>query len=795
MSGDCGVTEGVTVASSGDAGAVVVGERVDEVGRGSETSTPAASMLAVVAEGSETKWALWDTTTHRVTLCSDVPGALLSDAESQCLCVIADEPSHTRHTFTKPVLSLHSFCVLFCTKTGVPMPQTTAGGNELREAAEATGVRDNSDAFVMLSEVLERVSALAPNLTIDDIVQEAQKTQQQQDGIALNGSSATNTSTATEAERDAAEAAAAEAAAATAAAMAAAATTPQNQIQPSGTYQGNGSNATRGSYVVRVRGLGLKATEADLSELFAPLAVVSAAMVGTRECHPSYSPAEGFVEFGTPEAAQQALLKNAEMHKGHQVEVQQSSVAERNNVLQEAAAETARTEQLRALVARMRGQDRHYRGFLRLRGLPFDATVDDVLAFFEGYDVVRIREGVPGADARGVPSVYILVNAERRPEGTAYVEFEKESVALLASNARNRRSMGRRYIELFVCARAEALEALEQQLERALAATADGGTTVRLRGLPWRASVYDIAAFFAPLRIAPDGVHIVLNREGRPSGEGFVRFETAEDAAAALLRSRQSMDRRYIEVFRATQQEVAAAARHFADRADHHHDRRERPYDSYGSGSSSSSSRSGRRYDRDSRMPPGGYAQPPPYAGAGGYMAPYPPAPGGYVPSQPPQQYVPQYAMPMGQQMMYAQPGMYLAPQSMGQYYQPPVPMPPQSQQQQQHSQQPQMQQQQQMQQQGTPQSHQPPQPQRDTGASQCVRVWNLPTTAGQRDLENVFAGYNYSSIRMHNDEQGRWCATIAFKTPEEAANAITAKHMSFIGSNRICVQPEPRQN
>ena len=540
----------------------------------------------------------------------------------------------------------------------------------------------------------------------------------------------------------------------------------------------------RGSFIVRVRGLGLRATEADLCELFAPLKVAAAAMVGTRECHPSYTPAEGFVEFATTEDAQQALLKNSQIHKGHNIEVQQSSVAERSNVLQEAAAETARTEQLRALVARMRAQDRHYRGFLRMRGLPFDATVDDVVAFFEGYDIVRIREGVPGDDGRGVPSVYVLVNAENRPEGTAYVEFEKESVALLASNARNRRSMGRRYIELFVCSRLECLEALEQQLERALSATSDGCNAVRLRGLPWRASTYDIVNFFAPLRIAPDGVHITLNREGRPSGEGFVQFETAEDAASALLRSRQSMDRRYIEVFRATQQELAAASRYFADRADHHyHDHRERPYDSYSSSSSSRSSRSSGRYDRDGRLPPSGYA-PSPYAPAG-YMppAPYQPPPPGqsYVPQQP--QYVPQYAMPVGQQMVYAQPGMYLPPQSVGQYYQPPVPAPPPSQQ---RPSQPQEARSVTAPAQGTTTAS-------SSGASQCVRVWNLPTTAGQRDLENVFAGYNYSSIRMHNDEQGRWCATIAFRTPEEAANAITAKHMSFVGSNRICVQPEPR--
>lgn len=40
-------------------------------------------------------------------------------------------------------------------------------------------------------------------------------------------------------------------------------------------------------------------------------------------------------------------------------------------------------------------------------------------------------------------------------------------------------------------------------------------SVVRLRGLPWQATDADIRNFFAPLTIAPNGVHTTLNNQGR----------------------------------------------------------------------------------------------------------------------------------------------------------------------------------------------------------------------------------------------------------------------------------------
>jgi RNA recognition motif-containing protein len=79
---------------------------------------------------------------------------------------------------------------------------------------------------------------------------------------------------------------------------------------------------------------------------------------------------------------------------------------------------------------------------------------------------------------------------------------------------------------------------------------------VRLRGLPFTATVQDIFVFFAQCeivdRIASDSnaVDLLLRSNGRPSGQARVRMQTRSDAELAQrLLHGQWMGKRYIEVF------------------------------------------------------------------------------------------------------------------------------------------------------------------------------------------------------------------------------------------------------
>lgn len=75
-------------------------------------------------------------------------------------------------------------------------------------------------------------------------------------------------------------------------------------------------------------------------------------------------------------------------------------------------------------------------GFLRMRGLPFSAAKDDIYHFFEGYNPIQ-------------ESIVLTYRNDGRATGEAYIAFASPEDAKRAMDL-HRRSMGSRYIELFI---------------------------------------------------------------------------------------------------------------------------------------------------------------------------------------------------------------------------------------------------------------------------------------------------------------------------------------------------------
>lgn len=44
-----------------------------------------------------------------------------------------------------------------------------------------------------------------------------------------------------------------------------------------------------------------------------------------------------------------------------------------------------------------------------------------------------------------------------------------------------------------------------------------------------------------------NGIHLTMSREGRPSGEAYVEFETEEDTTKGLEKNNEHLGSRYIE--------------------------------------------------------------------------------------------------------------------------------------------------------------------------------------------------------------------------------------------------------
>ena len=75
-------------------------------------------------------------------------------------------------------------------------------------------------------------------------------------------------------------------------------------------------------------------------------------------------------------------------------------------------------------------------------------------------------------------------------------------------------------------------------------------STLRMRGVPFRATIDDIVRFFGGFQTVPGGV-IIGQRDGRASGEAWVTFANPAEAQRAMAKNNTHMGSRYIELFAA----------------------------------------------------------------------------------------------------------------------------------------------------------------------------------------------------------------------------------------------------
>ena len=75
---------------------------------------------------------------------------------------------------------------------------------------------------------------------------------------------------------------------------------------------------------------------------------------------------------------------------------------------------------------------------------------------------------------------------------------------------------------------------------------------LRLEGLPFKATGDDIDDFFSESDIRVENVHLLLNRDLRPSGTGFVELSDESDTKTALQLSGKCIadTRRYVKIIK-----------------------------------------------------------------------------------------------------------------------------------------------------------------------------------------------------------------------------------------------------
>lgn len=159
---------------------------------------------------------------------------------------------------------------------------------------------------------------------------------------------------------------------------------------------------------------------------------------------------------------------------------------------------------------------------VRLLGVPFNATVEDIEDFF-GF---LVPLGVH------IPKDYL-----GRPSGEAYIEFASEPDGRSAMKC-HRKIMGQRYIEIF--------QSTHQELCMKMGTTQiiQNRNCVRMQGLPYKCRDDQIVNFFQQGGVTPSLIH-----RSEDGSAAFVEFDNHEEAIQALGLHGKYIAHRYIELF------------------------------------------------------------------------------------------------------------------------------------------------------------------------------------------------------------------------------------------------------
>uniref|UniRef100_A0A1L8DGE4 Putative splicing factor hnrnp-f n=1 Tax=Nyssomyia neivai TaxID=330878 RepID=A0A1L8DGE4_9DIPT len=315
-----------------------------------------------------------------------------------------------------------------------------------------------------------------------------------------------------------------------------------------------------GSCIVRARGLPWQSSDQDIAKFFRGLNVSKG---GVALC---LSPqgrrnGEALVRFVSQEHRDMALKRHKHHIGNRYIEVYRASgedfLAVAGGASNEAQAFLTKGAQV----------------IIRMRGLPYDCTAKQVLDFFAtGENPCQVLDGADG--------VLFVKKPDGRATGDAFVLFAVESDAPNALS-RHRESIGQRYIELFRSTTAEVQQVLNRSMDpktyeppapplipqlpqvqiplvpQHIITSGTSKDCIRLRGLPYEAKVEHILHFLEDFakHIVFQGVHMVYNAQGQPSGEAFIQMDSETSAFACAQQKHNKYmgsfgkKHRYIEVF------------------------------------------------------------------------------------------------------------------------------------------------------------------------------------------------------------------------------------------------------
>lgn len=208
---------------------------------------------------------------------------------------------------------------------------------------------------------------------------------------------------------------------------------------------------------------------------------------------------------------------------------------------------------------------------IRLRNLPVTAGTIDIRRFFERLSIPDGGVHIIGGDDG---TAFILFATDEDARQAMLRDGQKitnNKIKLMLSSHTEMRNMieesQRRYEELRGLRPPEppitnltnrsSAAGQEQDAYNNQERTAPPEFYIELRGMPYNVSEVDIVEFFSALPLA--GIRIIRDKDGQPTGQGFVKFKTSMVKIQALKKDHDFMGPRFVRVVSASERQWAMA--------------------------------------------------------------------------------------------------------------------------------------------------------------------------------------------------------------------------------------------
>ena len=233
-----------------------------------------------------------------------------------------------------------------------------------------------------------------------------------------------------------------------------------------------------------MRGLPWATTEQQVRAFFSGLAVSAVHITLARDGRPS---GECFAVFEHEDDTKAALAKDKEKFLASErwVECFPATKGELYSVQNSTGAGTAAV--VGDAPAPLDLRDADVWRVLKMRGLPFEASKGDVIAFFEEF-------------ALSAADVYLVRRADGKPSGEGFAIFASVEQAQLAL-AKDHDMIGDRYIELRATTKTELWHRVGPAVAAVSREDSQYSGVLRMRGLPWATTMHEVCAAHVPISL------------------------------------------------------------------------------------------------------------------------------------------------------------------------------------------------------------------------------------------------------------------------------------------------------